>query len=49
MKTRDKKIVKKILEEINVAEAMIGTYDLDYFLSNEMAKASCMYDFDQYR
>jgi len=43
MKNRDKQIVKKILEEINVAEAMIGTYDLDYFLSNEMAKrAACM-------
>jgi len=43
MKIRDKQIVRKILEEINVAEAIIETSDLDYFLSNEVAKrAACM-------
>jgi len=31
MKIRDKQIVRKILEEINVAEAIIEASDLDYF------------------
>jgi len=29
MNIRDKQIIRKILEEINVTEAMIESYDLD--------------------
>ncbi len=43
MNIRDKQIIRKILEEINVTEAMIESYDLDEFLSDELAKrAACM-------
>ena len=43
MNIRDKQIIRKILEEINVTEAIIESYDLDEFLSDELAKrAACM-------
>lgn len=43
MEHRDEIVLRKVLEEIKVAEEMLGDCDLDAFLKSEMLKrAMCM-------
>lgn len=49
MQHKDRTVLLKTCDEINIALEMLGTDSFESFNENEMKKKSCLYDSDKHR